>query len=177
MEVSKETWVCSTDFIRRNSNKRKPPPPPPPVVKTDGEDESKVSTAANAFATVNNVMRAADGGRLPPLQQPAREGSTEARGRSDFERDRWNRETTEGTEGQRLQILIAIRFIFQLQQRRIRPAKRILRRLISWNEHTRFIQEMYPLKLVRLNSEFKQVMVAMYSGVGRITIAIKLKKK
>ncbi|KAL4589047.1 hypothetical protein LXL04_001949 [Taraxacum kok-saghyz] len=72
MEVSKETWVCSTDFIRRNSNKRKPPPPPPPVVKTDGEDESKVSTAANAFATVNNVMRAADGGRLPPLQQPAR---------------------------------------------------------------------------------------------------------
>ncbi|KAL4567994.1 hypothetical protein LXL04_023593 [Taraxacum kok-saghyz] len=42
------------------------------------------------------------------------------------------------------------------------------KRLISWNEHTGFIQQMYPLKLV---------MVAMYSGVGRIAIAIKLNNK
>ncbi|KAL4589139.1 hypothetical protein LXL04_002042 [Taraxacum kok-saghyz] len=55
-----------------------------------------------------------------------REGSTEARRRSDVERDRRNRDTTEGREGQRLQILIAIRFIFQLHQQRIRLAKRIL---------------------------------------------------
>ncbi|KAL4577938.1 hypothetical protein LXL04_014053 [Taraxacum kok-saghyz] len=33
----------------------------------------------------------------------------------------------------------------------------LIHSLISWNGHTRFIQEMYPLKLVRLNSEFKQV--------------------
>ncbi|CAI9286490.1 unnamed protein product [Lactuca saligna] len=72
MEVSKETWVCSTDFIRRNSNKRKPPPPPPPVVKADGKDESRVCSAANAIATINNVMRVADGGRQSSLQQPAR---------------------------------------------------------------------------------------------------------
>ncbi|KAL4581430.1 hypothetical protein LXL04_017645 [Taraxacum kok-saghyz] len=40
--------------------------------------------------------------------------STEARRRSDVERDKWNGETTEGMEGQRLQILIAILFIFQV---------------------------------------------------------------
>ncbi|XP_023771358.1 uncharacterized protein LOC111920010 [Lactuca sativa] len=71
-EVSKETWVCSTDFIRRKSNKRKPPPPPPPVVKKDGEDESRVCSAANAIAIINNVMRVAEGGRQSSLQQPAR---------------------------------------------------------------------------------------------------------
>ncbi|KAI3525191.1 hypothetical protein L2E82_02376 [Cichorium intybus] len=70
MEVSKETWVCSTDFIRRNSNRRKPPPPPP--VKTDTEVDSRVNPTANATATVNNVMRVVDGGRQPSLQQPAR---------------------------------------------------------------------------------------------------------
>ncbi|XP_023742671.2 uncharacterized protein LOC111890823 [Lactuca sativa] len=50
MEVSKETWVCSTDFIRRHSG-RKPPPVPPPIKPIAGEDESKCQ---------------------PVLQQPAR---------------------------------------------------------------------------------------------------------
>ncbi|KAI3690951.1 hypothetical protein L2E82_49164 [Cichorium intybus] len=45
MEVSKETWVSSKDFIRRHSSKKKPlPPPPPPRKPSDGQDESKVST-------------------------------------------------------------------------------------------------------------------------------------
>lgn len=46
MEVSKETWVSSKDFIRRHSSKKKPPPPPPPppVKPSDGQDESMVST-------------------------------------------------------------------------------------------------------------------------------------
>ncbi|KAL4555080.1 hypothetical protein LXL04_037691 [Taraxacum kok-saghyz] len=39
MEVSKETWVCSTDFIRHRSS-RKPPPVPPPIKPNDGQDES-----------------------------------------------------------------------------------------------------------------------------------------
>ncbi|KAI3803501.1 hypothetical protein L1987_31653 [Smallanthus sonchifolius] len=34
INVSKETWVCRTDFIKRPST-RKPPPPPPPI-KPDG---------------------------------------------------------------------------------------------------------------------------------------------
>ncbi|KDO58522.1 hypothetical protein CISIN_1g041472mg [Citrus sinensis] len=37
MEVSKETWVCSTDFIRWQPSEKKPPPQT--VNKTDGCDE------------------------------------------------------------------------------------------------------------------------------------------
>ncbi|XP_076947999.1 uncharacterized protein LOC143620121 [Bidens hawaiensis] len=38
MEVSKETWVCSNDFIRSRSGRKKPPPQPP----VESIDESKV---------------------------------------------------------------------------------------------------------------------------------------
>ncbi|TXG66835.1 hypothetical protein EZV62_008110 [Acer yangbiense] len=42
MEVSKETWVCSTDFIRWHPSEKKPPAPPQQIVnKTDGCDEPK----------------------------------------------------------------------------------------------------------------------------------------
>ncbi|KAK3198823.1 hypothetical protein Dsin_022238 [Dipteronia sinensis] len=43
MEVSKETWVCSTDFIRWHPSEKKPPAPPPQQIvnKTDGCDEPK----------------------------------------------------------------------------------------------------------------------------------------
>ncbi|XP_024979122.1 uncharacterized protein LOC112516343 [Cynara cardunculus var. scolymus] len=75
MEVSKETWVCSTDFIKRQSNKRKPPPPPlpPPAVKSEGGDESRVSVTVSATTTTDyDLMRVADGGYAPVLQNPAR---------------------------------------------------------------------------------------------------------
>ncbi|KAJ4846347.1 hypothetical protein Tsubulata_021395 [Turnera subulata] len=46
MEVSKETWVCSTDFIRWLPEHSRPPPPPPPPrppvnnkTKTNGPDD------------------------------------------------------------------------------------------------------------------------------------------
>ncbi|KAI3753719.1 hypothetical protein L2E82_25780 [Cichorium intybus] len=58
MEVSKETWVCSADFIRHHS-RRKPPPVPPPVNSTDGQDESKATRMAGVECQ-------------PVLQQPAR---------------------------------------------------------------------------------------------------------
>ncbi|KAI3509811.1 hypothetical protein L1887_25334 [Cichorium endivia] len=58
MEVSKETWVCSADFIRHHS-RRKPPPVPPPVKSTDGQDESKATRMAGVECQ-------------PVLQQPAR---------------------------------------------------------------------------------------------------------
>ncbi|KAI3712083.1 hypothetical protein L1987_70632 [Smallanthus sonchifolius] len=69
MEVSKETWVCRTDFIQRQSSKKKPPAPAPlPVsAKPDGGDESSVSVA-----TVNDVMRVAGGGFPTALPLPAR---------------------------------------------------------------------------------------------------------
>ncbi|KAI3716243.1 hypothetical protein L6452_23449 [Arctium lappa] len=67
MELSKETWVCSTDFIRRQSNKRKPPAAAP-VVKPDGGDESRVSVTATDYG----LMRVADGGCAPVIQYPAR---------------------------------------------------------------------------------------------------------
>ncbi|XP_076882539.1 uncharacterized protein LOC143531032 [Bidens hawaiensis] len=60
INISKETWVCSTDFIKRKSNKRKPPPLPPPT-KPISEDGSSVGTAA----TVNDGFPAV-------LPQPAR---------------------------------------------------------------------------------------------------------
>ncbi|KAI3815022.1 hypothetical protein L1987_14673 [Smallanthus sonchifolius] len=72
MEVSKETWVCRTDFIQRQSSKRKPPVPVPVPAKPDGGDESSVSGAA----TVNDVMRVAGGGFPTALQQPARSSCT-----------------------------------------------------------------------------------------------------
>ncbi|KAD6794523.1 hypothetical protein E3N88_05419 [Mikania micrantha] len=59
LNVSKETWVCSTDFIKRPSNRRKPPAPPT-AIKPVGED--------GGTATV----RVADGGFPAVLRQPAR---------------------------------------------------------------------------------------------------------
>ncbi|KAL4574234.1 hypothetical protein LXL04_021060 [Taraxacum kok-saghyz] len=61
----------------------------------------------------------------------------------------------------------------------------LIHSLISWNGHTRFIQEMYPLKLVRLSSEFKQVMVAIYSeatlsksvAYSEISVALDLRQQ
>ncbi|KVI02181.1 uncharacterized protein LOC112500445 [Cynara cardunculus var. scolymus] len=47
MEVSKETWVSSKDFVRRHSSRKKPPAPPqlqPPIKPTNGQNESKVSS-------------------------------------------------------------------------------------------------------------------------------------
>ncbi|KAI3755759.1 hypothetical protein L1987_55565 [Smallanthus sonchifolius] len=59
MEVSKETWVSSKDFIRRQSSRKKPPPPPPAVKLTDGQ--SKVS--ATSTTTSSKHVTAA-----PPIQ-------------------------------------------------------------------------------------------------------------
>ncbi|CAH1444560.1 unnamed protein product [Lactuca virosa] len=77
MEVSKETWVSSKDFIRRHSSKKKPPqpPPPPPVKQTDGEDESKVSTTT--FTTLSSATKhvtaeAASAAAVAPPIQPGR---------------------------------------------------------------------------------------------------------
>ncbi|XP_071689085.1 uncharacterized protein [Rutidosis leptorrhynchoides] len=68
MEVSRETWVCSTDF-KRHSSKRKPPPAPVIApVKPDGGDESSVSGGGN----VNDEMRVSDGGLPAVLLQPGR---------------------------------------------------------------------------------------------------------
>ncbi|KAL4580379.1 hypothetical protein LXL04_016570 [Taraxacum kok-saghyz] len=57
MEVSKETWVSSKDFIRRHSSRKKPPPPPPPVLvkQTDSQYESKVSTTT--IATLSSATK------------------------------------------------------------------------------------------------------------------------
>ncbi|XP_076924233.1 uncharacterized protein LOC143586604 [Bidens hawaiensis] len=60
INISKETWVCSTDFIKRKSNKRKPPPLPP-LFKPSGGDEISIGAAA----TVND-------GFPPVLPQSAR---------------------------------------------------------------------------------------------------------
>ncbi|KAK1416747.1 hypothetical protein QVD17_25863 [Tagetes erecta] len=61
LNVSKETWVCSKDFIKR---RRKPPAPPPPPINPDGGNE--LSDGAN------DVIMVADGGFPAVLQQPAR---------------------------------------------------------------------------------------------------------
>ncbi|XP_076904737.1 uncharacterized protein LOC143560294 [Bidens hawaiensis] len=54
INISKETWVCSTDFIKRKSNKRKPPPLPPPIksVVEDGLSVGTITTANDGFPTV-----------------------------------------------------------------------------------------------------------------------------
>ncbi|XP_076886860.1 uncharacterized protein LOC143536836 [Bidens hawaiensis] len=70
MEVSKETWVCRKDFIRRQSSRKKPPPAPAPEIKPDGGDES--SGGASNADNINEVMRVADGGFPAVLRQPAR---------------------------------------------------------------------------------------------------------
>ncbi|GJW65073.1 hypothetical protein Tco_0116957 [Tanacetum coccineum] len=54
MEVSKETWVSSKDFFRRNSSRKKPPPAPVPAKPTGGQDESKVSAASTTKANFQN---------------------------------------------------------------------------------------------------------------------------
>ncbi|KAJ0744338.1 hypothetical protein HanPI659440_Chr10g0386471 [Helianthus annuus] len=69
INVSKETWVCSTDFIRRNSYRRKPPAPPPPI-KPDGGDESSVG--ATTTTTANDMTRVCNREFPTVLQQPAR---------------------------------------------------------------------------------------------------------
>ncbi|XP_076935873.1 uncharacterized protein LOC143602747 [Bidens hawaiensis] len=68
MEVSKETWVCRKDFIRRQSSRKKPPPAA--AIKPDGGDES--SGSASNVDNINEVMRVADGGFPAVLRQPAR---------------------------------------------------------------------------------------------------------
>nr|GEW98750.1 hypothetical protein [Tanacetum cinerariifolium]GEX44466.1 hypothetical protein [Tanacetum cinerariifolium] len=68
MEVSKETWVCSQDFIRRNPSRKKPPPAPAPPTLTVAENESN----SGGFTTINDVLRVADGGFPATLPQPAR---------------------------------------------------------------------------------------------------------
>ncbi|GAV64022.1 hypothetical protein CFOL_v3_07540 [Cephalotus follicularis] len=64
MEVSKETWVCSTDFVRWLPE-RPPPPPPPPqqieaVKQMDGPDEpnKRLSIDSNnaALQHGNNIQ-------------------------------------------------------------------------------------------------------------------------
>lgn len=63
LEVSKETWVSSKDFLRRPSSWKKPPPPPPPqpvpvpVKPTDGQDESKVSSANTTTTTFASASK------------------------------------------------------------------------------------------------------------------------
>ncbi|KAI3702816.1 hypothetical protein L6452_28568 [Arctium lappa] len=62
MEVSKETWVSSKDFIRRHSSRKKPPPPQPPlppsllVKPPTGQDESKVSAATTTTTTITTTL-------------------------------------------------------------------------------------------------------------------------
>ncbi|GKA23225.1 hypothetical protein Tco_0709187 [Tanacetum coccineum] len=68
MEVSKETWVCSQDFIRRNPSRKKPPPAPAPPTLTAAEIESN----SGGFTTINDILRVADGGFPAALPQPAR---------------------------------------------------------------------------------------------------------
>ncbi|KAJ9551442.1 hypothetical protein OSB04_015487 [Centaurea solstitialis] len=57
MEVSKETWVSSKDFIRRNSSRKKPPPPPPQpppaaaVEPATGQHESNPKVSATTITT------------------------------------------------------------------------------------------------------------------------------
>ncbi|KAI3501501.1 hypothetical protein L1887_29372 [Cichorium endivia] len=53
MEVSKETWVCSVDFIRHHSC-RKPPPVLPPNNSTDGQDELKAMRMADNHSQGRN---------------------------------------------------------------------------------------------------------------------------
>ncbi|GJT21092.1 hypothetical protein Tco_0891029 [Tanacetum coccineum] len=61
MEVSKETWVCSSDFIRHHSSRKKPPQPPlPPVESIERQDESLVKCSSPIVTTKecdHNVMR------------------------------------------------------------------------------------------------------------------------
>ncbi|KAI3804833.1 hypothetical protein L1987_26672 [Smallanthus sonchifolius] len=51
MEVSKETWVSSKDFIRRHSSKKKPPPPPPPSAVKPTDGQSKVSATSTTSSS------------------------------------------------------------------------------------------------------------------------------
>nr|GEW54864.1 hypothetical protein [Tanacetum cinerariifolium] len=61
MEVSKETWVCSSDFICHHSSRKKPPQPPlPPVESIERQDESLVKCSSPIVTTKecdHNVMR------------------------------------------------------------------------------------------------------------------------
>ncbi|XP_071697966.1 uncharacterized protein [Rutidosis leptorrhynchoides] len=82
MEVSKETWVCSSDFIRRRSNKKKPPQPPPQPTQTlvesiEGQQESKVKASSSPSDVTtkehdNHVMKMNAVQSEPGLHQPAR---------------------------------------------------------------------------------------------------------
>ncbi|XP_076930377.1 uncharacterized protein LOC143595155 [Bidens hawaiensis] len=67
MEVSKETWVSSKDFIRRQSSKKKPPAPPP-VKPTDGQSKVNASTRAN----VTSVAKFDTHAVAPAPVQPGR---------------------------------------------------------------------------------------------------------
>ncbi|KAK9077469.1 hypothetical protein SSX86_005806 [Deinandra increscens subsp. villosa] len=66
MEVSKETWVSSKDFIRRPSSRKKPPPPPPPSTAVKPADvQSKVSTTS-ATTTASASKHAAAAAAVQP---------------------------------------------------------------------------------------------------------------
>ncbi|KAK1422008.1 hypothetical protein QVD17_24836 [Tagetes erecta] len=53
MEVSKETWVSSKDFIRRQTGRKKPPPLPPVQTTTvkSTNSQPKVTAIATAGTT------------------------------------------------------------------------------------------------------------------------------
>ncbi|XP_042478320.1 probable serine/threonine-protein kinase kinX [Macadamia integrifolia] len=67
MEVSKETWVCSTDFIRSRPGKQ-------PVIPKDGGEESKkrVSTDSNAAQQQQNPQQQSHQKQQHQQQQEAR---------------------------------------------------------------------------------------------------------
>nr|XP_043620106.1 aspartic and glutamic acid-rich protein-like [Erigeron canadensis] len=76
MEVSKETWVCSRDFVRPNSSRKKPPQP---LAKSiESQDESKVngsSTTSDHVTTHeqnSHVLRMSTVQYESGLHQPAR---------------------------------------------------------------------------------------------------------
>ncbi|KAL8087837.1 hypothetical protein AgCh_037832 [Apium graveolens] len=63
MEVSKETWVCSTDFIRWRPQKKKPHAPPCHNKKSSPGNEEQVSEKRKSVDSKNDNPFAA----LPPL--------------------------------------------------------------------------------------------------------------
>ncbi|KAK1431017.1 hypothetical protein QVD17_14207 [Tagetes erecta] len=69
MEVSKETWVSSKDFIRRQTSRKKPPPLPPvqttTVKSTDGQPKVTAITTAAATTVLPSLPEAAAVTMLP----------------------------------------------------------------------------------------------------------------
>ncbi|KAM0003154.1 hypothetical protein Hdeb2414_s0018g00521961 [Helianthus debilis subsp. tardiflorus] len=59
MEVSKETWVSSKDFIRRQPSRKKPPAPPPAPVKPNASQSTVSLTTAAATTTTTATLPSA----------------------------------------------------------------------------------------------------------------------